>query len=154
MNLKLQTLRSLATLLLGTLSLYACDRGGDGSDAAPSSEPAPTALETAVTSPAIETVANAAEDPYIWLEEIKSEKADAWIEEQNAATVTRLSADPRFEALQQQFKTIFASDDRLPDFSQQLQNGGQIYELRTDAQHPRGQIMRTSLESYATGAAF
>jgi prolyl oligopeptidase len=152
MKHKTLPLKLLASLLFASLALAACDRAGEG--AGPSSTA--TVAEPAVTeSPTtVEASAQAEDDPYLWLEEIKGEKVDAWVDEQNAATVARLSADPRFESLKNQFRTIFESEDRLPDYSDQVQYRGQVYELHTDAEHPRGEIMRTSLESYISGAAF
>ncbi len=140
-------------LLLAILALGACQRSEEPKQ--PATEAATTTAEPAAPAePAASPDTAMNEDPYLWLEEIKGEKVDAWVEEQNAATVARLSADPRFESLKSQFKTIFESDDRLPDFSDQVQYRGQVYELHTDADHPRGQVMCTSLESYAAGEPF
>jgi len=145
--------RLSGVVVLATLMLGGCDRSGDDDQAAQQAVPAP-AEAAAQPEPENSQAVATTDDPYLWLEEIKGEQVDAWIDEQNAATVARLSADPRFEALKGQFRTIFESDDRLPDFNEQVQHRGQIYELQPNAKHPRGQIVRTSLESYAEGAPF
>ncbi|HKX57323.1 MAG TPA: hypothetical protein VJN01_14530, partial [Xanthomonadales bacterium] len=139
--------------MLITLLLGACERSSERTDAAQQAAP-PTAEATGQPDPASGQEVAMAEDPYLWLEEVKGERVDAWIDEQNAATVKRLSSDPRFDTLKNQFKTIFESDDRLPEFDQQVQYRGHIYELHTDEQHPRGRVVRTSLESYASDTPF
>lgn len=141
------------TAVLVALLLGACERSGESTDAAQQAAPQ-TAEAAAQPGPASDQAVAIAEDPYLWLEEIAGEEVDAWIEKQNAATVARLTADPRFDGLKNQFKSIFESDDRLPGISELVQYRGQVYELHTDAEHSRGRIMRTSLESYAAGEPF
>ena len=54
-------------------------------------------LSALLTAPAA-LAQTAASDPFIWLEDIDSPKALAWVEAQNARTAKRLEGDPRYEA--------------------------------------------------------
>lgn len=152
LKLKSHILPTSATTVLVALLLGACERSVESPGA--TQQVAAQTAEAAPLEPASSEEVVTAEDPYLWMEEIRGERVDAWVDEQNAATVARLTADPRFDALKDQFKTIFESDDRLPEISEQVQYRGQVYEKHTDAEHPRGRIMRTSLESYAAGEPF
>jgi prolyl oligopeptidase len=152
-KLESRMLRISVTSVLLALLLGACERSGESTDVAQQVAPQ-TAEAAAQPEPASGQAVAMSDDPYLWLEEIMDERVDAWVDEQNAATMARLSADPRFDALKNQFKAIFENDDRLPGISEQVQYRGQVYKLHTDAGHPRGTIMRTSLESYAAGEPF
>ena len=54
------------------------------------------------------------EDPYIWLEEARSDEALAWVEAENERTLAVFEADPRFDKLKQDALAIFDSEDRIP----------------------------------------
>ncbi|MEL6737873.1 MAG: prolyl oligopeptidase family serine peptidase, partial [Pseudomonadota bacterium] len=85
------------------------------------------------------------EDPYIWLEEARSEEALAWVEAENARTLDMLETDPRFEELKAQALAIYDSEDRIPFVS--FRPDG-LYNFWQDKQNPKGLLRRTTLESY------
>ncbi len=94
-------------------------------------------------------MAQVADDPYIWLEEVSSPKAMAWVEAHNAKTVAALEADPRYQAYYDQALAIAEAKDRNPTGSF---IGGKIYNFWQDADHVRGIWRRTSAASFATAA--
>ena len=53
-------------------------------------------------------------DPYLWLEDVESERALNWVRAQNARSLGALEADPRFAPLLQDALAIANSQDRLP----------------------------------------
>jgi prolyl oligopeptidase len=84
-------------------------------------------------------------DPYIWLEELDSERAMSWVHAENAKTVAVLEADPRYDALYKQALAIAQAKDRIP-MPHSLDRG--IFNFWQDADHVRGIWRRTSLNSY------
>ncbi len=89
------------------------------------------------------------EDPYIWLEEARSDEALAWVEAENERTLGVLEADPRFEALKAEALAILDSEDRIPFVS--FRPDG-LYNFWQDKDNPKGLLRRTTLESYRTGS--
>ena len=85
------------------------------------------------------------EDPYLWLEEVDSERALAWVREQNAATIGELGTSADFEALRQRLLAIFDSKERIPSV---YKHGDYCYNFWRDAGHVRGLWRRTTLEEY------
>lgn len=85
---------------------------------------------------------DANDDPHLWLEEIDSPTALAWVEERNAATATRLTVRPEYQALQREALAVLNSASRIPDVSA---HGGYLYNLWQDEAHPRGVWRRTTL---------
>ena len=87
------------------------------------------------------------QDPYIWLEEARSEQALEWVEKENTRTLGVLEADPRFEQLKSEALAIFDSEDRVPYVS--FRPDG-LYNFWQDKENPKGLLRRTTLESYQT----
>lgn len=87
------------------------------------------------------------QDPYIWLEEARSDEALAWVTAENERTLGVLEADPRFETLKNEALAIFDSEDRIPFVS--FRPDG-LYNFWQDKANPKGLLRRTSLESYQT----
>ncbi len=87
------------------------------------------------------------QDPFIWLEEARSEKALDWVKAENDRTMAQLAADPRFEDLKNEALAIFDSQDRIPYVS--FRPDG-LYNFWQDKDNPRGLLRRTTLESYRT----
>ncbi|MEO0907301.1 MAG: prolyl oligopeptidase family serine peptidase [Pseudomonadota bacterium] len=87
------------------------------------------------------------QDPYIYLEEARSEQALAWVEAENARTLSVLEADPRFETLKAEALAIFDSEDRVPFVS--FRPDG-LYNFWQDKQNPKGLLRRTTIESYTS----
>ncbi len=89
---------------------------------------------------------DAADDPYLWLEDIDGADAVAWVTAQNEATLARLR-DARFDADRETLRDIFGSQARIPFIRQR---GPFVYNFWTDAAHLRGVWRRTTLASYRT----
>src|SRR5262245_52941147 len=88
---------------------------------------------------------SAGDDPYLWLEDIASERSLAWVREQNDATVRELGSSRDFEALRQRLLTILDSEERIPYVDK---HGAYYYDFWRDAIHVRGLWRRTTLEKY------
>jgi len=88
-----------------------------------------------------------ADDPFLWLEEVESEKALGWVKSQNERSLKLLQADPRYADLEAKALAILEAKDRIasPSF-----RAGQISNFWQDQQSVRGVVRRTSVESYLT----
>jgi len=84
-------------------------------------------------------------DPWLWLEEVEGERAMAWAAEQNSKSIPRLQGDPRFADIEAEILAIMTSDDRIP-FGNLVD--GMVYNFWQDAEHVRGILRRSTLESY------
>ncbi|MDG2169232.1 MAG: hypothetical protein P8L44_15040, partial [Opitutales bacterium] len=89
----------------------------------------------------------AGDDPYIWMEEVESEKALAWAKEISDRTTAEFEAVPEFPAIQEKLLEIYNSKDRI---SSPAIRGDYIYNFWQDPDHVRGIWRRTSLESFKT----
>ena len=92
------------------------------------------------------SAAVAANDPYIWLEEVNSPRAMAWVHAENGKTTAVLEKDARYNALYADALAIAEAKDRIPNPT--TLNGGNIYNFWQDADHVRGIWRRTSLADY------
>jgi len=86
------------------------------------------------------------DDPYLWLEEVDGERALAWVEAQNAATLVRFG-DARFAADRDTLAAIFDRPDNIPIIARR---GSRVFNFWKDAEHPRGLWRATSLDSYCS----
>jgi prolyl oligopeptidase len=93
--------------------------------------------------------APAADDPYLWLEEIEGERALAWARAENARTLTELQGDPRYHGFYGRALEILQAQDRIPYVA--MRPSG-LYNFWQDEAKVRGLLRRTSLESYRTDA--
>ena len=89
------------------------------------------------------------DDPYLWLEGKDDAKALAWVEAENARTLSRLQADPRYARFHAQALAIAAASDRIPMPEQRM---GRIMNFWRDADHPQGLWRWTTPADYATAA--
>ena len=87
------------------------------------------------------------EDPYIWLEEARSDEALDWVRAENNRTMAHMAQDPRFDELTAEALAILDAEDRIPYVS--IRKDG-LYNFWQDKQNPKGVLRRTSLESYRT----
>ncbi|WP_235903569.1 prolyl oligopeptidase family serine peptidase [Pontixanthobacter luteolus] len=87
------------------------------------------------------------QDPYIWLEEARSDEALAWVRAENERTTELLASDPRFDKLKNDALEIYDSEDRIPFVS--FSKFG-LTNFWQDKQNPKGLLRRTSRESYQT----
>ncbi len=90
-----------------------------------------------------------ADDPFIWLEEVESDRALSWVRERNARSLGVLQGDPRFGGLHAAALEIVQATDRIPSPSF---TGGRISNFWQDREHVRGVWRRTTLDSYRTDA--
>jgi prolyl oligopeptidase len=75
------------------------------------------------------------DDPFIWLEQVHSERAMQWVEGENAKTSSALERNPLFDTLFKDARAIAEAKDRIPEPSV---IGGQIYNFWQDAEHEHG----------------
>jgi prolyl oligopeptidase len=85
------------------------------------------------------------EDPYLWLEEVTSDKALDWVRLRNAASTAELTKAPGFAPLNDRLLQIMDSDDRIPFVSKE---GEHYYNFWRDARNKRGLWRRTTLDEY------
>src|SRR5258707_558169 len=74
-------------------------------------------------------------DPYLWLEEVTSDKALAWVSQQNEQSTRELTASEAFRALDARLLKIMDSEEKIP-FVEKA--GPLYYNFWRDAHHPRG----------------
>jgi prolyl oligopeptidase len=85
------------------------------------------------------------DDPYLWLEEVESEKALAWAKEKSAADTAVIEAVPEFAAIHEKLLEIVNSEDRIPSPGIR---GPWIYNFWRDADQVRGVWRRTFLSEF------
>ncbi|MBM2806804.1 MAG: family peptidase, partial [Deltaproteobacteria bacterium] len=90
-------------------------------------------------------VAQADEDPYLWLEDVGGDRALAWVREQNGASVREIEAAAGFDKLRQRLLSIYESRERIPNVTK---HGNYYYNFWRDERHVRGLWRRTTLEEY------
>jgi prolyl oligopeptidase len=86
----------------------------------------------------------AAEDRYLWLENVTGEKALDWARARNAESA-RVLATPEERALEKRLLDILDSKERIPAVEKL---GPYYYNFWRDATNPRGIWRRTTLEEY------
>ena len=87
------------------------------------------------------------DDPFLWLEEVDSPEALAWVREQNARSLALLESDPRYPALLAEARAVIAAPDRIP-YPHFL--GDRLANFWQDEAHVRGLWRRTTLDSFRT----
>ncbi len=85
-------------------------------------------------------------DENLWLEEIMSVQALAWVDDQNARTTAAIDATS-LETTKRRILEVLDSTDRIAMVSR---HGEFLYNFWRDADHPRGLWRRTTLASYRT----
>ncbi|WP_284126004.1 prolyl oligopeptidase family serine peptidase [Parerythrobacter aestuarii] len=108
---------------------------------------AATPLAAQDSNTVTDTEWEAANDPFIWLEETRSDRALDWVRGENAKTEDALQTDPRFEELKAEALAIYNADDRVPGVS--FTHYGLI-NFWQDADNPKGILRRTTMESWRT----
>ena len=87
----------------------------------------------------------AAEDPFLWLEDVTGEKQLDWVKQRNLKTQTHFEASQEFNSLNDDLLKILDSDERIPFISKA---GEFYYNFWRDKDHVRGIWRRTTLEEY------
>jgi prolyl oligopeptidase len=86
-------------------------------------------------------------DPYLWLEDVSSARATAWVKAENAKSLGVLEKDPNYASLYADALRISQAKDRVPSPSTV---GGEIYNFWQDSDHVRGIWRKTTFADYAT----
>src|SRR5687767_19585 len=84
-------------------------------------------------------------DSLVWLEEVRGERALAWVKTQNERTLSILRSNARFLAT---YDTALAIHRAGRTSSLIELFGGHVYSLLSDSAHPRGLWRRASLDSF------
>lgn len=84
------------------------------------------------------------EDPYLWLEEVESEKALNFAKVENEKTIRALKNHPLFAGIEKSTREILLSPSRLPNLN--FYDGKYVYNFWQDDKSVRGLWRRTSLK--------
>jgi prolyl oligopeptidase len=93
--------------------------------------------------------ANAAADPFLWLEDVSGVRALNWVKTENAKTFAVLRNDAHFARFHADALAIDAAEDRIP--VPQIVDG-RVYNFWQDARHVRGIWRTTTIAGYAQAA--
>ena len=88
-------------------------------------------------------------DPFLWLEDVSSPRAMAWVKAENAKTLAVLQRDPRFAGADADALAVGQSHDRIPPPDIIT---GRVYNFWQDADHVRGIWRSTTIADYANSA--
>ncbi|RAX48853.1 S9 family peptidase [Arthrobacter sp. AQ5-05] len=102
------------------------------------------ASDALVQNDTVQATENTPEDPFLWLEELDSDRAMDWVVGQNDRTEAELF-DADFAATKDAILTVLDAADRIPMVTKR---GEHYYNFWRDSQHPMGLWRRTSWESY------
>ncbi len=92
----------------------------------------------------------AQEDPYIWLEDVDSDKSLEFVNAENKKTVDKLTSLPYYEEIYEKSLEIYNSTDRIEYPSTY---GDYVYNFWKDKDHVRGIWRRTLKSDYTAGNA-
>ena len=87
----------------------------------------------------------AADDPFLWLEDVQGDKALAWVRERNAESQKVLQARPEYAPTRARLLQILNSKERIPAV---VRRGDWLYNLWQDEANPRGLWRRATLAEY------
>ncbi len=82
-------------------------------------------------------------DPYLWLEDVDSERALTWVRERNDETATAFATGPRFDAMNREIREVLDSAEKIPSLHWR---GEHLYNFWQDESHPRGLWRRATLD--------
>jgi prolyl oligopeptidase len=108
-----------------------------------------TGVAAGAQQPTVAPVPAPADDPYTWLEEIQGERALAWARAENERTLGELQGDARYQQNYDRALEILQARDRIPMVSMRADG---LYNFWQDADHVRGIVRRTTMESYRSDA--
>ncbi len=86
-------------------------------------------------------------DPFIWLEEARSDSALNWVRAQDELTLAAFAGDSNYHDFQDTILQILNSKDRIP-YGKLV--GDEVYNFWQNETHVKGIIRKTPLESYIT----
>jgi prolyl oligopeptidase len=102
-----------------------------------------------VTSPSTITTVTAADDPYLWLEDIRADRSMDWVKAQNAITAKQFMDSSEFTHTRDRILEVLDSDARIPYVERM---GDHLYNFWQDKANPRGVWRRTTLDEYRKAA--
>ena len=85
------------------------------------------------------------DDPYAWLEDVRSERALAWVRAHDAATAARFIDTPGFKRSRKRILEVLDSEIRVPYVTRM---GEFLYNFWQEENSPQGVWRRTTLEEY------
>ena len=85
------------------------------------------------------------DDPYLWLEDVGSQRALAWVREQNSESTNEFEGEEGFTRSRDRLLGIYESKERIPIVTK---HGAYFYNFWRDERHTRGVWRRTSLAEY------
>lgn len=85
-------------------------------------------------------------DPYLWLEEVTSDRALDWARAHNEVVLARFAASERFSGLEARILDMLDTDTRI---AYPGRRGPWLYNYWRDGEHPRGLWRRTTFAEYA-----
>lgn len=88
-----------------------------------------------------------ANDPFLWLEEVRSDEAMAWVNKQNEATTGLLKSDPSYQKDFDIALDLMTAEDNIVIGAQVA---GKVYNFWQDKKNQLGLWRRTSPASYKT----
>ncbi|MDJ0395964.1 prolyl oligopeptidase family serine peptidase [Rhodococcus sp. G-MC3] len=83
-------------------------------------------------------------DPYLWLEEVTSDKALDWVRARNETTTAALASET-FDRIEFRIREVLDTDARIP---YARRRGEYLYNFWRDAAHKRGLWRRTTMDEY------
>ena len=95
------------------------------------------------------TEPDAADDPFLWLEDVLGERALAWVRERNAHSQAILQARSEFEPIRSALLAVMNAKERIPQIARRADF---FYNFWQDEQHKRGLWRRTTLDDYRQAA--
>ena len=134
-------MRKFLLASLGAIALAACTTPATTETSLAETDTPAAGADMTEAAPA------AAEDPYLWLEEVEGEEALSWVRAQNDRSLAELKADPRYADFEARAIDALTSSERIPYGSVR---DGLVYNFWQDETNVRGLWRRTTLESYAT----
>ena len=87
------------------------------------------------------------EDPYLWLEEVESEKALEWAKDRSERDTATIEAVPEFAGVFEALVEMYNSEDRIPTPAFQADK---VYNFWQDENHVKGIWRRTSFADFAS----
>jgi prolyl oligopeptidase len=92
-----------------------------------------------------QSTVTAAEDPYLWLEDIHADRSMDWVKAQNAITAKQFMDSPEFTRTRDRILEVLDSDARIPYVERM---GDHLYNFWQDKTNPRGVWRRTTLDEF------
>lgn len=86
-----------------------------------------------------------ADDPFLWLEDIRGTRSMDWVKQENAVTTKQFVDNIDFVKTRDSILEVLDSDARIPYVNRM---GDELYNFWRDKAHPRGIWRRTTLAEY------